>query len=201
MGGFVRNRLLIGAVFGLAAGLASAAHAANLITNGGFETGTFSGWITGANSYPEFVRSSPTWPVKDGNYAGEIAGYTYDPNTLSQTVSDVAGKSYILSFWRYQDMSGGPPVELSVTWDGATIFSELTPSVGNVYQRFTETVVGTGSDTLTFIAANDPAYTYIDDVTLVPEPGTWAMILIGVGAIGARLRFARRGGVKSGVPA
>ena len=59
---------------------------------------------------------------------------------------------------------------------------------GSPYQQFTATVFGTGSDLLVFTSAQDPAYTYLDDVSLnvsaVPEPSTWAMMILGFAGVG-----------------
>src|SRR5271154_1397276 len=100
--------------------IVSAPASADLIVNGGLETGDFTGWTMGANSFPESVV---TIPVNSGQYAAQIAGYSYDPDTLSQTVATTAGGVYDLSFWRYQ-AGGSPPISLTVSWDDTTVFSE-----------------------------------------------------------------------------
>jgi hypothetical protein len=148
---------------------------ANLIVNGSFETGDFTGWTVNANSYP---ISIVTTPVEDGTYAAQIAGYQYNPNTLSQTITDTSGQAYTLSFWRYQ-AGGTPPIGLTVTWDGTTVFSETDPGA-QPYQNFLATVTGSGLDTLVFTSYNDPSFTYLDNVSLTvpgPQPGT------GIGAL------------------
>jgi hypothetical protein len=161
---------------------------ANLIDNGGFETGDFTGWTTGANSFPQYIVTSP---VHSGTYAAQIAGYQSDPDTLSQTITDTTlGQTYDLSFFRYQYVNADDPypISLSVSWDGTTIFSETNPasSSWNLYQGFTFQVVGTGLDTLVFTSVNDPAYTYLDDVSLTatPLPSTWTMLIAGFVGVG-----------------
>jgi hypothetical protein len=154
----------------------------NLVTNGSFETGDFTGWTANAVSYPMYTVTSP---VEDGVYAAQIAGFSFGPDTLSQTIATTAGQTYTLSFWRYQQVTG-PNTFLDVTWNGATAFSETILTVGDIaYQNFTATVVGTGSDTLTFSSANDPGWTYVDNVVVsAPELSTWAMMLLGFGGLG-----------------
>jgi len=162
---------------------------ADLIVNGGFETGDFTGWIADSVSYPMSVGSAPSYEVHSGTYAAQIAGFDIGPDTLSQTITTtVAGQNYLLSFWRFQD--GGVPTSLTVTWDGTTVFSEsYTGTYGGApYQQFSSNVIGTGSDTLVFTSVQNPAFTYLDDVSLnvaaVPEPSTWAMMLLGFAGLG-----------------
>ena len=165
-----------------AIGACSPAIAGNLVVNGGFETGDFTGWTANAVSYPMYIVTSP---VEEGTYAAQIAGYSYRPDVLSQTLTTTSGQGYTLSFWRYQQ-NVGPVTEVNVTWDGATIFSETLTGPGDVsYQQFTAHVVGTGLDTLAFTAANDPGWTYVDNISVaIPEPATWAMALAGFAALG-----------------
>jgi|GEM_PF-5538115 len=162
------------------------------IINGGFETGDFSGWTTGPISYPESIV---TGPVNSGTFAAQIAGYSFAPDTLSQTVSDTAGQSYVLDFWLFV-ADGSPTTSLTVDWGNSQIFSETNIPPFNVYQEFSFNVVGTGSDTLVFTCANDPSFTYLDDVSLtavVPEPSTFVMWSLLAGAIGITWLKQRNG--------
>ena len=174
-----------------AALLSTSAGAAELVSNGGFETGDFSGWTANPVSFPMDVITNT---VEQGTYAAEIAGFDYGPNTLTQDITDVSGQSYLLSFWRYQDT--GTPNGLDVTWNGVSVFSEVNNSLGAGWQNFTATVTGHGVDALSFSAWNDPAYTYVDNISVtgggVPEPATWAMMVMGVGGLGAMLRRRRQ---------
>ena len=184
----VSTGLLASVALALATAFASTgAQAANLVVNGGFETGDFTGWTANPVSYPMYLVTSP---VNSGQYAAQIAGYAYGPDTLEQDFTDVAGQSYVLSFSRWQDVA--TPNGLAVTWNGATVFSETDVLVSG-YQQFSLRVTGTGSDALVFGAYNDPAFTYLDDVSLtaVPEPATWALMIGGLGLAGLALRRRR----------
>jgi len=192
----------LGAVSAMAL-MAGVAHAdPNLIVNGSFETGDFTGWTAVANSYPMTVDGSH---VEDGDFGAQIAGFSYGagPDTLTQTVGTTGGEVYLLSFWRTIE-DGRPTVSLDVTWNGASVFSELNPGA-QPFQNFTALVVGTGSDTLQFISANDPAFTYLDNVSLTdtgrtsaaPEPAAWALMIAGFGLAGAALRAKRRNAVSA----
>src|SRR5271165_176730 len=165
----------------------------NLIVNGGFETGDFTGWTAVAVSYPIYVTTSPVYA---GTYSAQIAGYDYGPDTLTQVVADTAGQTYDLSFYLYFAPAG--PTQLTyVQWNGATVFSEAAPTVGGFWEHFMTQVVGTGSDSLEFFDANNPGLDYLDNVSLtagIPEASTWAMMMLGFAGLGfAGYRKTKRG--------
>jgi hypothetical protein len=154
---------------------------ADLIINGGFETGDFTGWTIVQEGYPLSVVTSP---VNSGTYAAQIAGYDYNKDIISQTVSTSAGQAYTLSFAFLQN--GGTPSGLNVEWDNNSVYSE-TNSAHN-WQTYTFNLVGTGTDTVSFVAWNNPSFAYLDDVHLnasaAPEPSTWAMMILGFAGVG-----------------
>jgi hypothetical protein len=173
-------------------GAVPASAATNLVNNGDFETGDFTGWTLGPVSYPAEVVQ---WAAYEGLYGAQIAGYASGPNKLSQTLSTANGKLYDLSFWYLQDAL--LPNGLNVTWSGLSIFSSVDDVVGS-WRYFSAQVLGSGSDQLLFTAYNEPAFTRVDNVSLsaavsaVPEPATWAMMIIGFGAVGSMVRTSRR---------
>src|SRR5262249_5137909 len=108
--------------------------AADLIVNGGFETGDFTGWnLDPTPSFPEYTVGSP---VNSGNWAAQIAGYSVQsgigdgPDALSQDIVTTAGQHYDLTFFRLQT-SGGPIVSLDVYWSGNLIFHEYDGGPGD----------------------------------------------------------------------
>lgn len=162
-----------------------------LIVNGGFETGDFTGWFADPVSFPMYV--DPLNPLHSGNYSAQIAGFQRGPDTLSQVIATVAGQSYDLSFWFWQD--AGTPNGFIVDWNGTVLYPETDYTTAPEYREFQFNVLGTGSDTLTFTTYNDPAFAYLDDVSLVgpaavPEPSSLA--LLSLGGIGLGLRAYRR---------
>jgi hypothetical protein len=71
---------------------------AGLVTNGGFETGDFSGWTQSGNTAFTGVGSgahSGSW----GARFGPIGSYGY----ISQTLATTPGWMYDLSFWEAND--------------------------------------------------------------------------------------------------
>jgi hypothetical protein len=180
---------ILGATMILA--MSAAPAKANLVVNGGFETGNFTGWTANAVSYPMYIV---TGPVSEGQFAAQIAGYNSGPDTLSQSIGTAPGQSYTLSFDLWQD--SGQPNGISVQWNGLTLYS-ATNSGTNSYVSFAFNVVGHGGDTLLFTDYNNPAFTYLDNVALnvsaVPEPSTWAMMVLGFCGLGF-LAYRRKNG-------
>ncbi|MBP6879056.1 MAG: PEPxxWA-CTERM sorting domain-containing protein [Phenylobacterium sp.] len=190
----MRFDVLKGAAVSLALAFApcGAQAATNLVTNGSFETGAFDGWATNPVSYPQTIVSHT---VQDGAYAAQIEGYAYGPNTLSQLIATTSGQSYTLSFW--YNAVGKSANGFNVTWNGATVFS-VTNQMTSGFQHITANVLGSGSDALVFTAYNEVYNTMLDNVSVsavasaVPEPATWAMMIIGFGATGVMIRASRR---------
>jgi hypothetical protein len=157
---------------------------ANLLTNGDFETGDFTGWNVAA-SYTDVVSSSSTLGgPQSGNYFAAL-GTVGTLGTVTQTLSTAAGQNYDLSYWFASDGYG--PNYFDVLWNGAQIGASVEDNVGKFgWTPFSFTVVGTGMDTLTFQERNDTAYQGLDHVSLalssVPVPS--AVWLFGSGLLG-----------------
>jgi hypothetical protein len=168
------------------------AHAAtNLITNGSFETGDFTGWTEGGNFVDTFVVTDVFAyysGAEDGSFYGVLGPIGSDA-TLSQTFSDTSGETLAISFW--VNAVGDDPSDFSATFDGTTLFSAVDLSTGDAWEQVTVDVIGTGSDTLLFTFRDDPAYIALDNVSVVagvPEPAAWALMLTGFAGLGLALR-------------
>jgi hypothetical protein len=70
----------------------------NLLTNGGFETGTLTGYTTGAGATTSVGTSSPV--PREGTYRASLEGDEDAYKDLYQEVSTVIGADYILEFYR-----------------------------------------------------------------------------------------------------
>jgi hypothetical protein len=74
----------------------------NLIVNGGFETGDFTGWTTtpaASGSFFGVVNNGVPF-LHSGNYAAMFHGETEDSfDSISQTLATVPGLTYTVDFW------------------------------------------------------------------------------------------------------
>lgn len=167
--------------------------AQNLVQNGSFETGDFTGW--NVNGLEEVVTGPfSVYPgAQDGNFYS-VWGNVGGDGSISQTIADTAGAQYNLSFWFASN--GDNPSDFSVSWDGNVLLSLTNPDTGIPYTQFSFNVTGTGSDTLTFTGGDDPAWMALDNIsvsqsgggTSTPEPSSFILMGSGVLALGGMVR-------------
>jgi hypothetical protein len=141
-------------------------------TNGGFETGSFSGWTTGGQA------TSISTTAHSGSYAG-MAGSTSPTNgdsTIAQTVTAPTGAS-TLTFW-YRVVC---PDTVTYDWATATLKDNTTGTTTTIlgktctntgsWSSVTAAVTAGHSYTLTLIShddnyTGDATYTLYDDVSV-----------------------------------
>lgn len=171
------------------------AQAASIVTNGGFETGDFTGWTgTGDTTFNGVQCPGPGPAVQAGNCSA-FFGPVGTTGGIQQTLSTVAGQAYAISFWLQAD--GGSPSSFSASFDGTVLTSLINP-LGSFLGPFTfynySAVATTSSTVLAFSFRDDPGFLSFDSVAVseVPEPGTWAMMLLGLGAVGLVIRRNRK---------
>jgi hypothetical protein len=164
-----------------------------LVVNPSFDEGGFAGWTLANGGIviggPDFSTGSGFISPESGPFFAALSTFGED-GSLTQTLTDHAGCCYHLTYWLNADGSTGS--NFSVQWDGVTVpGSELTDPNTNGWKEYGFQVAGTGSDTLTFVEENDNSYFGLDNVSVVPEPRAWALMILGVGVIGAALRRRR----------
>jgi hypothetical protein len=181
---------------------AGSVDADNIVVNGGFETGNFSGWTQ--NGSFNIVTGGPD---HTGNYIGGYGPHSGDYyaalgtigslGTLSQTLTTVPGQTYTLSYFMASD--GGTPSEFRVEWNGNTLIDQTNVAQqGYTSYSFQMTAPGATS-TLTFLERNDPGYISLDDVTVgtalvskTPEPSSVVLLGLGVVGLAGYVRVLRR---------
>ena len=176
------------------------AHADSLITNGTFEDFSGTPLVSGYTVINAGSSALTGWTVGGtsvdliANDYGAVSGYSIDmlgtpgPGSLSQSFATVIGQQYTLSF----DLSangGGDGKALTVSLTGVAPASYMgsTPFTTQTLNF----VASNASTTLMFTsAASGYSGAVIDNVsvTAVPEPETYAMLLAGLGLMGAVVR-------------
>ena len=199
---FLRGLMALAGLVAISASPASA----NLVSNGDFETGNFSGWtvtpptgdvlvLTGSD-YQPCCGTTGTAAALSNHFAsfgpGNIA---ITGVTLGQTFSTVAGQTYQFSF-DYGALGGGSEqlqFEI-ITGSSAQILTAIAnDDLNHVFKTMTGTFTASGSTTIRFgdfggladTQANNVDF-ILDNVSVaaVPEPSTWAMMILGFAGVG-----------------
>ena len=178
------SRLMIIAAFGLIAS-APAMAAQNLVINGGFETGDFSNWTLGSSNDLVYVDAYP----QEGDYAALFQNPT-DSVVLNQTLTGLNARGmYNVSFYLANDTAGDN--NFDARFNGKSIFTAVNSAVQG-YVRYTGMVQAStlGDIAIAFDGRNGPGTLYLDNVSVsaVPEATTWAMMIGGIGLVGAVMR-------------
>lgn len=175
------------------------AQAANIIINGGFESGALSPWYTARN----FDPSGTPWSVSAGAaHSGSFGAGDIGNIEIRQDFAGVATSNIVsASFW-LRHANGAPrPTFVSLFYsDNSTTGFGVTTSTTD-WQKFdvlANLVAGktlTGFSIFGYSGPDNPNATYLDDVAFltrggngVPEPAAWALMLGGFGMVGAAMR-------------
>ena len=207
---------LFAAAFAAAAVAAVPAFAStNLVVNGGFENTGFGGttgyYNVGPAGADNVVPSDFGWTVSNGNvdivanngtygtvnadggaYVLDLVGYG-STGEISQTLTTTPGAEYKVTF-EYSRNGGVNNPTAAVLVGGSTVGSVTGTSS---WTTFSDTFKATGASTTfaineTYGANNGGVFLDNVSVSAVPEPASWALMLLGVGGVGGALRLRRR---------
>jgi hypothetical protein len=175
---------------------------ANLVVNGGFETGDFTGWSVNGNflvveqggiSY----FGGPSL-VPHGGISFAAFGSYPTPGSISQTLATIAGDTYEVNW--FLASNGTTPNEFGAQFGSRTLFDETDIPANSVigdtytYTEYSyEVVASSDSTTLTFYGLNEPSYLALDDVSVnaVREPTSVALVAVGAGCLFGHSRRRR----------
>jgi hypothetical protein len=194
--------------------LATCAAASSIVQNGGFTSG-FLDWTVDTCSvgcsYPGWsVVTGSNPPSGSGTTDAASTGCTFSGcsnpttgDTISQTLTTVAGQAYTLTF--YYDPGShaggveGMTTELGVYWSGTSVDTITGAAVGT-WNEYTVTglTASSVSTALEFTGQAAESYLYLTDISVtpeadppadppVPEPASLTLFgggLLGMGAIG-----------------
>lgn len=166
---------------------AGTASATELVTNGGFETGDFSGWTQFGNT--GFTGVSGNFGGVDpvgGSYQG-FFGAVGSEGGISQQLNGVsAGQTVHISYWLH-NFGGTNSYTFTL---GETIFTSAVDAPAFGYTQYSfDVVADIANPVLAFGMRQDPSYFLLDDVsasvTAVPLPTAGVMGLAGIAGFGA----------------
>jgi hypothetical protein len=185
----VKSLAMIGGLALMAAPLSRA----NLIVNGGFETGNFSGWTVSGNTGATGVGNDYSTPY--GNYSADLGAVT-NLDYLSQSFATTVGDVYQVSF-AYYGLYDSPTQEFDAlfgasqtlptesalsTYFGLTDLLSLggphaptpgsflgeVPGPTDAWVSYTyDVTAGTTDSMLLFASRQDPSYDALDNVSVV----------------------------------
>jgi hypothetical protein len=192
---------------------ATAANAA-VVANGDFETGNLSGWTVNAGTDPSHppivIGYNNTFGFPNGAYGESIptpingltSGAYFSADAAAQSISQslalTANTAYTLGFDIYAPQNGrNNPFDASLfaSLNGAAIstvfsadsltsgwfhYSGTFTSANSALFNFALNFQGSGTTAADFVVDN----VTVANVSAVPEPSTWALMILGFAGIG-----------------
>jgi len=163
-----------------AAVLAAISVQAGAITNGGFETGDFTGWVLTPNV--SLFSGVDPFAARSGSF-GAFFGPPRDVGGISQSFATTPNQTYRVDF----DLSltgSVPPASFSWSWNGVNQSPSFDNSAAFGYTRFSSFVSATDtSSTLAFDFRNGQSFWLLDNVAVSVAPETPISALLAAGLV------------------
>jgi len=177
----------------------------NLVVNGGFETGDFTGWAVSGDLSPcLFVGTigdagsngscDPTTAIapENGNFAAYLGNNDADAYLSQNIVTNAANGTYTISFW-LASQSAVPPTDFYVYWGGRTLmYQGNLPQFGWRQYTFTGLTASGQTTNLMFGFRDDATYLALDNISVVdppaavPEPSALIPVVLLLTCLGIR---------------
>jgi hypothetical protein len=149
----------------------------NIVQNGGFETGDFTGWTLSESGGPFSLVDSGANVMLISPHSGNFfaaLGSTPGVGTLSQTLTTAPNQSYLLSLWIFSpnlSPSANTPNDFQVSWGGTNIYNHNNLSPFNFWSNLVFVVTASKTNmVLQFGEQDTPYYLGLDDVNVTPIP-------------------------------